>query len=108
MYDAHGVSQVTFQLSPLLAEDSSSSSLLNPSVHLLPSYQNLLAFISFPISVFIDLHHFLFFKSLKQENSRKTSISTRKGRFSFQSQRKAMPNNVQTTAQLHSSHTLAK
>ena len=33
---------------------------------------------------------------------------TRKGRFSFQSQRKAMPKNAQTTAQLHSSHTLAK
>ena len=28
--------------------------------------------------------------------------------FSFQSQRKAVPKNVQTTAQLHSSHTLAK
>ena len=28
--------------------------------------------------------------------------------FSFQSHRKAMPKNVQTTAQLHSSHTLAK
>ena len=28
--------------------------------------------------------------------------------FSFQSQRKAMPKNAQTTAQLHSSHTLAK
>ena len=27
--------------------------------------------------------------------------------FSFQSQRKAMPKNAQTTAQLHSSHTLA-
>ena len=27
------------------------------------------------------------------------------GHFSFQSQRKAMPKNVQTTAQLHSSHT---
>ena len=27
---------------------------------------------------------------------------------SFQSQRKAMPKNVQTTAQLHSSHMLAK
>ena len=33
---------------------------------------------------------------------------TRKGQFSFQSQRKAMPKNVQTTTQLHSSHTLAK
>ena len=31
-----------------------------------------------------------------------------KGQFSFQSQRKAMPTNVQTTAQLHSSHTLVK
>ena len=31
-----------------------------------------------------------------------------KGQFSFQSQRKAMQNNVQTTAKLHSSHTLAK
>ena len=33
---------------------------------------------------------------------------TGKDQFSFQSQRKAMPKNVQTTAQLHSSHTLAK
>ena len=31
-----------------------------------------------------------------------------KGQFSFQSQRKAMPKNSQTTAQLHSSHKLAK
>ena len=30
---------------------------------------------------------------------------TGKGQFSFQSQRKAMPKNAQTTAQLHSSHT---
>ena len=33
---------------------------------------------------------------------------TGKGQFSFQSQRKAMPKNTQTTAQLHSPHTLAK
>ena len=32
----------------------------------------------------------------------------RKGWFSFQSQRKAMPKNVQTTGQLYSCHTLAK
>ena len=32
---------------------------------------------------------------------------TGKGQFSFQSQRKAMPKNAQTTAQLHSSYTLA-
>ena len=33
---------------------------------------------------------------------------TGKGQFSFQSQRKAMPKNAQTMAQLHSSHTLVK
>ena len=33
---------------------------------------------------------------------------TGKGQLSFQSQRKAMPKKVQTTTQLHSSHTLAK
>ena len=34
--------------------------------------------------------------------------SVGKGQFSFQFQRKAMPKNVQTMAQLHSSHTLLK
>ena len=40
----------------------------------------------------------------------KTSSGHRpgKGQFSFQSQRKAMPKNVQTIAQLHSSHMLVK
>ena len=33
---------------------------------------------------------------------------TGKGQFSFQSQRKAMQKNAQTTTQLHSSHTLPK
>ena len=33
---------------------------------------------------------------------------TGKDQFSFQSQRKAMPKNAQTTAQLHLSHMLAK
>ena len=33
---------------------------------------------------------------------------TGKGQFSFQSQRKAMTNNAQTTTQLHSSRTLVK
>ena len=33
---------------------------------------------------------------------------TGKSKFSFQSQRKAMPKNAQTTTQLHSSHTLVK
>ena len=31
-----------------------------------------------------------------------------KGQFSFQSQRKSMPKNVQTNSQLYSTHTLAK
>ena len=38
----------------------------------------------------------------------KTGHKTGKGQFSFQSQRKEMPKNAQTTAQLHSSHTLVK
>ena len=33
---------------------------------------------------------------------------TRRGQFSFQSQRRAMPKEAQTTAQLHSFHTLAR
>ena len=33
---------------------------------------------------------------------------TGKGQFPFQSQRKSMPKNAQTAAQLHSSHTLVK
>ena len=37
-----------------------------------------------------------------------SSHRTGKGQFSFQSQRRAMPKNVQTTAQLRSSHMLAK
>ena len=37
-----------------------------------------------------------------------SGLRAAKGEFSFQSQRIAMPKNAQTTAQLHSSHTLAK
>ena len=37
-----------------------------------------------------------------------SSYRTGKGQFSFQSQRKKMPKNVQTTTQLHSSHMLVK
>ena len=40
----------------------------------------------------------------KQQSGHRTG----KGQFSFQSQRKAMPKNAQTTAQLCSSHTIAK
>ena len=39
---------------------------------------------------------------LKLNSGHRTGI----GQFSFQSQRKAMPKNAQTTAQLHSSHIL--
>ena len=57
-----------------------------------------------------------YFKSSKMSvvlnmpaNLENTAVDTRleKGQFSFQSQRKAMPKNVQTTTQLHSSHPLA-
>ena len=42
------------------------------------------------------------------ENLENSAVATglEKCQFSFQSQRKAMPKNAQTTAQLHSSHTL--
>ena len=40
------------------------------------------------------------------ENSAVSIHTTGKGQFSFPSQRKTMPKNAQTTAQLHSSHTL--
>ena len=43
-------------------------------------------------------------KSGKLSRGRRTG----KGQFSFQSQRKAMPKNVQTTAQFYSSHMLVK
>ena len=44
-------------------------------------------------------------KEIEENN---TMGKTRKGQFSFQSQRKAMPKNAQTTAQLHASHMLVK
>ena len=54
----------------------------------------------------------MLWKSCTQYASKfgKLSIGHRTGKsqFSFQSRRKAMPKNAQTTAQLHSFHTLAK
>ena len=41
-------------------------------------------------------------------NLENSAVATGREKFSFQSQRKAMPKNVQTTAQLYSSHTLVK
>ena len=47
--------------------------------------------------------------SICQQNGKLSSgHRTGKGQFSFQPQRKAIPKNVQTTTQLHSSHALAK
>ena len=47
--------------------------------------------------------------SICQQNGKLSSgHRTGKGEFSFQSQRKAMPKNAQTTAQLHSFHMLVK
>ena len=40
------------------------------------------------------------------ENLENSAMTTGKGQFSFQSQRKAMPKNAQTTAQLYASHML--
>ena len=41
-------------------------------------------------------------------NLENLAVATGKGQFSFQFQRKTMPKNVQTTTQLHLSHTLVK
>ena len=50
------------------------------------------------------LHSICHHKFGKLSNGRRTG----KGQFSFQSQRKAMPKNAQTTTQLHSSHILVR
>ena len=47
-------------------------------------------------------------KSLVVQWLRLCGHRTGKGKLSFQSQRRAMPKNVQTIAQLHSFHTLAR
>ena len=57
------------------------------------------------VDVFLEL--FCFFND-PTDVGNLISGSSGKGQFSFLSQRKAMPKNVQTTAQLNSSHTLAK
>ena len=64
-----------------------------------------------PAKLFLILKDELF-KCCTQYASKFGKLSsghrTGKGQFSFQSQRKAMPKNAQTTAQLHSSHMLVK
>ena len=56
----------------------------------------------------VELFQVLLLKCFTQYASKFGKFSsghrTGKGQFSFQSQRKAMPMNVQTTAQLHSFH----
>ena len=47
------------------------------------------------------------FQILKDDAVKVLQSTHQKGQFSFQSQRRAAPKNAQTTAQLHSSHTLA-
>ena len=70
-----------------------------------------------PLFLFWDCGKYEEIQIFKNTNSkrslqkfRKLSSGHRTGKrhFSFQSQRKAMPKNVQTTTQLHSSHMLAK
>ena len=59
----------------------------------------------------VKVLHSICLQIWKQTNKQKNFISGHrigKVQFSFQSQRKAMPKSVQTTTQLHSSHTLAK
>ena len=52
----------------------------------------------------VEVLHPIYHKFGKLSSGHKTG----KCQFSFQSQRKAMPKNAQTTAQLHSSHMLIK
>ena len=59
-----------------------------------------------------QIQKMMLLKYCTQYNSKSEKFSdghrTGNGEFSLQSQRKAMPKNVQTTAQLHLSHMLAK
>ena len=52
----------------------------------------------------VKVLHSIYQQMWKLSNGHRTG----RGQFSFQSQRKAMPKNAQTTTQLHSSYTLAK
>ena len=52
----------------------------------------------------VKVQHSIYQQIWKTQHGHRTG----KGQFSFQSERKAMPKNAQTTAQLYSSHTLVK
>ena len=62
----------------------------------------LISWLQSPSAVFLEP------KEIKSFTVSTVFPSTGRGQFSFQSQRKAMPKNVQITAPVHSSHTLAK
>ena len=59
-----------------------------------------------PVELFQILKDNALNMSANLENS--AVVTGLESQFSFQSQRKTMPKNAQTTAQLHSSHMLAK
>ena len=74
-------------------------------------YEQSLEVMEFQLSYFKS-YKIMLWKCCTQYASKFGKLSsghrTGKGQFSFQSQRKAMPKNTQTTSQLHSSHTLVK
>ena len=74
-------------------------------------YKQLVEVMEFQLSYFTSWKMMLW-KCCTQYASKFGKLSsghrTGKGQFSFKSQRKAIPKNAQTTAQLHSSHTLVK
>ena len=80
-------------------------------IHTSWSYRKLVEVMGFQLSYFKS-QKMMLWKCCTQYASKFGKLSsghrTGKGQFSFQSQRKAISKKVQTEAQLHSSHTLAK
>ena len=66
------------------------------------------AFSKTSLNIWKFMVHVLLKSGLEHFEHYFTSVWDECNCFSFQSQRKAMPKNAQTTAQLHSSHTLVK
>ena len=56
----------------------------------------------------IDIYRIFYLQYASKFGKLRSGHRTGKAQFSFQSQRKAMPKNARTTAQLHSSHMLVK
>ena len=80
-------------------------------IHTSWSYRKLVEVMGFQLNYFKS-QKMMLWKCCTQYASKFGKLSsghrTGKGQFSFQSQRKAISKKVQTEAQLHSSHTLAK